>query len=173
MRFVFPCMEYEEKAKEYMNEFQGLHIHGSGSLDSYLEEFTYEKWVKKVQADMDVANVAKEYVPSLTYFYVDNSDRIIGMINIRLGLNEFLLKEGGHIGYSIRPSERRKGYGTSMLREALVFCKRIGLNKILITCDKINLASAGVAKNCGGKLEDEFYSELYKEVVQRYWIETA
>lgn len=172
MKFVFPCMEFEEQAKEYINEFNGLNIHGSGGLDRYLQEFDYEKWIKKVQKDIDIANVPTEWVPSLTYFYVDDLDRIVGMINIRLGLNDFLLKEGGHIGYSIRPSERRKGHGTNMLREALVFCTRVGLNRILITCDKINLASAGVAKNCGGRLENEFYSEHYKEIVQRYWIET-
>lgn len=172
MKFVFPCMEYEEQAKDYIKEFDGSHIHGTGALDRYLKEFSYDKWVKKVRDDIDIANVSKDWVPSLTYYYVNDSNRIVGMINIRLGLNDFLLKEGGHIGYSIRPTERRKRYGTSMLREALVFCKRIGLNRILITCDKVNLASAGVAKNCGGRLENELYSELYKEIIQRYWIET-
>jgi len=92
------------------------------------------------------------------------------MINIRLALNDFLRKEGGHIGYCIRPSERRKGYGTQMLRETLLFCGTIGLYDIVISCDKDNVASSGMIKKCGGKLDAEFYSEFFKEVIQRYQI---
>lgn len=92
------------------------------------------------------------------------------MINIRLALNDFLRREGGHIGYCIRPSERRKGYATQMLREAIKFCRIIGLNDLILACGKSNSASAGVIKNCGGILESEFYSETFKEVIQRYHI---
>lgn len=173
MRFVFPCEEFEERAQDYIEEFYayGSEIHGSGGLDRYLKEFSYKEWLNKVQSDIDVANVPSDRVPAYTYFYVDDDDRIVGMANIRLELNDFLLREGGHIGYSIRPTERRKGYGAGMLLGAVTFCKRIGLNKILVTCDKVNVASAGVAKKCGGKLENEFFSETYQEIVQRYWIE--
>jgi predicted acetyltransferase len=173
MRFVFPCKEFEEAAKDYIEEFYsyGSQINGCGGLDRYLKEASYQEWLEKVQSDIDLANVPGDRVPAYTYFYVDDNDRIIGMANIRLELNDFLLREGGHIGYSIRPTERRKGYGVDMLQEIITFCKRIGLNRILITCDKRNIASAGVAKKCGGRLENEFYSEIFQEVIQRYWIE--
>jgi predicted acetyltransferase len=121
--------------------------------------------------DLDIANIPSDRVPAYTYFYVREEDyAIVGMINIRLALNEFLRREGGHIGYSIRPTERRKGYATAMLRETLVFCGNIGLRNIIIACDKENPASAGVIKNCGGVLDAEFYSDTFKTVVQRYHI---
>lgn len=174
MKLVFPTKDYEDKAKEYIQEFFDFNseIHGSGYLDSYLEKDEYKEWVSKVSAKTKRANVSENKVPSYTYFYVrEENMKIIGMIDIRLELNDFLLTEGGHIGYSIRPTERGKGYGTMMLQKALEFCKSIGLNKVLIICDKVNNASAGVIKNCGGQLENEIYSEKYGEVLQRYWIE--
>lgn len=94
----------------------------------------------------------------------------VGMLNIRLFLNDFLKKEGGHIGYSIRPSQRRKGYGTRMLQEALDFLRPIGLTDVIISCGKGNPGSVGVIINCGGVLEEEFYSETFGEVIQRYRI---
>ncbi len=173
MKFVFPTEEYQQKAVEYIVEFYtySSEVHGSGGLDRYLKEFTYKDWIKKVTADIDIANIEPDRVPALTYFYVrETDDKIIGMINIRLALNDFLRKEGGNIGYSIRPTERRKGYGSLMLKEALEFCKIIGLNKVIISCDKSNISSAGVIRKCNGKLDEEFYSDRYKEIVQRYII---
>ena len=174
MMFVFPCEEYEDKAKNFIEEFYQYNsdINGTGALDRYLSEDNYQEWLKKVLKDIDLANIQKGRVPAYTYFYVREEDqKIIGMINIRLELNEFQLKEGGQIGYCIRPTERRKGYGTQMLREALQFLKRIGINKVLITCDATNYGSAKIAMNCGGILENEFYSETFKVMAQRYWIE--
>jgi len=173
MRFVFPNKEYEQKAIEFIQEFRDYDspINGTGGLDRFLENATYQDWLLKIEADRDIANIPEDRVPAYTYFYVrEDDDKIIGMINIRLALNDFLRKEGGHIGYSIRPTERRKGYGTRMLREVLEFLKPIGLTNIIITCGKENLASAGVIKNCGGVLEAEFYSDVFNQVIQRYRI---
>jgi len=88
-----------------------------------------------------------------------------------LALNDFLRNEGGHIGYCIRPTERKQHYATNMLNEALAFCKNIGLINIIISCDKSNIASANVIKNCGGILDAEFYSDTFNEVIQRYMIQ--
>ena len=173
MKFVFPCDEYEQKAIEFIQEFYDhqSEINGTGGLDDYLKTASYAEWLKKVMRDLDIANIPDGRVPAYTYFYVrEEDDKIIGMINIRLALNEFLRSEGGHIGYSIRPSERKKGYGTSMLREALSFCKIIGLREIIITCDKINIASSAMIKSCGGVLESEFYSDVFKADVEKYTI---
>ena len=94
-------------------------INGSGALDYYLAEMSYEEWLKKVQADMDMANILPGRVPALTYFYVrEEDDQILGMINLRLSLNDFQRTEGGHIGYCVRPTERRKHYAREMLKEA-------------------------------------------------------
>ena len=173
MRFVFPCKEYEIRAIEFIQEFHDhqSEINGTGGLDGHLSKATYSDWLVKVLKDFDIANIPEGRVPAYTYFYVRASDdKIIGIINIRLALNDFLRNEGGHIGYSIRPMERGKGYGTSMLREALSFCKAIGLCDIIVTCDKDNITSATVIKNCGGVLVQEFYSDVFKTDVQRYTI---
>ena len=94
------------------------------------------------------------------------------MVNIRLALNDFLRKEGGHIGYSIRTTERRKHYATELLKDAVAVCNRIGIQEVLVVCNKENVASAGVIKNCGGVLKDEFFSETYQEMTQMYCIDS-
>ena len=173
MRLVFPTIEYKDKAIEYINEFYEYdsEINGSGSLDRFLKESTYEKWLEKLVVAIDIANMQENKVPDLTYFYVrEFDDRIVGMINIRLALNDFLRKEGGHIGYAVRPTERMKGFGTDMLAEGIKVCERIGIHEVLVSCDKENIASSGVIKNCGGVLKDEFYSQTYDEILQMYII---
>ena len=174
MKLVFPNINYKEKAIEFINEFNEYksEINGSGALDGYLNDSTYEEWLGKVLADIDIANIQKPRVPALTYFYVrEEDDKIIGMINIRLALNDFLKKEGGHIGYCIRPTERGKRYATNMLNSALEVCDILGIKEVLVTCDKLNIASASVIKNCNGKLVEEFYSETFNEDLQKYVIE--
>ena len=124
-------LEYKEKAIDYINEFYEYNseINGSGSLDRFLRESTYEAWLQKLIGAIDIANIPQGKVPGLTYFYVrEVDDRIVGMINIRLATSDIVRTEVGHMGYSIRPAERRKHYGTQMLREALEFCKPLRLN---------------------------------------------
>ena len=173
MKLVFPTIEYKEKAIDFIHEFYEYdsEINGSGSLDRYLRESTYEAWLAKVLSDVDIANIEKPRVPALTYFYVrEEDDKIVGMINIRLTLNDFLRTEGGHIGYGIRPTERRKHYATEMLKAALRVCDTMSISEVLLSCDRENPSSAGVIKNCGGELEAEFYSETFQETIQRYVI---
>ncbi len=173
MRFVFPNSDYEEKAKDFICEFDKYESesNGSGGLYRYLNQSSYEEWIKKVMADIDIANIEPGRVPALTYFYVREEDeKVVGMINIRLALNAFLREEGGHIGYCIRPTERGKGYATRMLEETLNFCGSIGLTKFVLTCDQSNIASARVIQRCGGRLEAEFYSETFRQTIQRYRI---
>lgn len=108
------------------------------------------------------------FVPSSLYFLVDENNRIYGAIHIRRVLNESLLKNGGHIGYGIRPSERKKGYVTLMLSSALPIAKSLGIHRVLVTCDKNNLASARTIMKNGGVLENEIRDG--DEAIQRYWI---
>jgi predicted acetyltransferase len=173
MKLVFPDLLYKEKALQFINEFYEYNsdINGSGGLEGYLKESTYEEWIKKVYADIDIANIPQPRVPALTYFYVrEEDDKIIGMINIRLALNDFLKKEGGHIGYCIRPTERQKHYATDMLDSALKICDTLGIREVILTCDKLNIASSKVIKNCKGELVEEFYSDTFKEDIQKYII---
>ena len=173
MKFVFPNRDYEQKAIDYIQEF---HVHqsqphGVSGLDRCLKDSSYADWLDKLQKDLDIANIPKDRVPAITYFYVREDDsKIVGIINIRLALNDFLRSYGGHIGYSIRPTERRRGYGTRMLSEALEVCKIIGLNRLILTCDKENPASANVIRSNGGILEAEYITEFSDSEIQRYII---
>ncbi|MBE6529611.1 MAG: GNAT family N-acetyltransferase [Ruminococcaceae bacterium] len=109
-------------------------------------------------------------VPDSVFFLLDiDRNRLLGAVNIRHYLNDFLLREGGHIGDGIRPSERGKGYGTELLRLALSECKKLGIDKVLITCDKDNLASAKCIQKNGGIMENEIVNSE-GVVEQRYWI---
>ncbi|SDY92414.1 Predicted acetyltransferase [Proteiniborus ethanoligenes] len=170
IRLILPSKEYEKEAYEYIQEFieYNSEINGTGGLDSY---HNYDEWLLKLEKDLDLPNIPEGRVPANTYFFVRSLDnKIVGMINIRHKLNEFLLNEGGHIGYSIRPTERKKGYATLMLKSALQKCREINLDKILITCDKANVASARVIQKNNGVLENEIFSETFSEIIQRYWI---
>lgn len=169
-KLVYPTKEYEKKAKEYIQEFYEYEseINGTGGLQRYNN---YDEWLLKVEKGSDLLNIPEDKVPANTYFFIRASDsKILGMINIRHRLNDFLLNEGGHIGYSIRPTERKNGYATIMLRLGLEKCRELKLENVLVTCDKINVASAKVIQNNSGILENEVYSETLSEVIQRYWI---
>lgn len=108
-------------------------------------------------------------VPDSTFFALDQSrDIFIGAINIRHELNERLLRDGGHIGDGVRPSERNKGFGTAIVRLGLEECRKLGISKVLMVCDKENVASRKTIINNGGVLENEI--EVDGEVVQRFWI---
>jgi predicted acetyltransferase len=170
VRLVYPSKEYEKKAFEYIQEFieYKSEIHATGGLDRY---DNYDEWLLKVEKDTDIPNIIEDRVPSNTYFFVRVSDdKIIGMINIRHRLNEFLFNEGGHIGYSIRPTERKKGYATLMLSLGLQKCRELNMDRVLIICDKVNEPSAKVTKNNNGVLEKEVYSDWWSQIIQRYWI---
>ena len=110
-------------------------------------------------------------VPDSVFFLLDvDRNILLGAVNIRHYLNDYLVKYAGHIGDGIRPSERRKGYATEMIRLSLIECKKLGIIKVLMVCDKSNIASRkSIIKN-GGILENEFLDDK-GEVQQRFWIE--
>lgn len=120
--------------------------------------------------NLELAEARDGLVPDSMFFLLDDDrDRLLGAVNIRHYLNEGLLRDGGHIGDGIRPSERRKGYATKMIGLALEECKKLGIDRALICCDKENIGSAKSIMNNGGVLENEITDED-GEVVQRYWI---
>ncbi|MEE1075686.1 MAG: GNAT family N-acetyltransferase [Acutalibacteraceae bacterium] len=112
-------------------------------------------------------------VPDSVYFLLDvESDILLGAVNIRHRLNNHLLQFGGHIGDGVRPSERRKGYATEMIRLSLIECKKLGINRVLMVCYKTNVGSAkSIIKN-GGVLENELVDDNGK-TQQRYWIDVV
>lgn len=121
--------------------------------------------------NLDITQPKDGLVPDSTFFLWDEDRNILlGAVNIRHRLNDFLLQYGGHIGDGIRPSERRKGYATEIIRLALLECRKLGIDRVLMVCDKTNTGSAkSIIKN-GGVLENEF-TDPEGNIQQRYWIE--
>ena len=148
--FEIPGISRKEDAIDYIREFleYGSEINGAGGLHRFLDD--YEGWLKKLDLDyIQVPN--EERVPGRTYFLVRESDsRIVGMINIRLALNERLSHYGGHIGYSIRPTERGKGYNNINLYLGLKVCRKYGIERIFMDADLENPASWKTMEAFGG-----------------------
>ena len=112
------------------------------------------------------------WVPDTQYICVRNRDvRIVGMLDIRHELNEACLNLFGNIGYSVRASERRKGYASAMLAMAKEICRETGMGRILISCHRENTASSRIIQKNGGILENEVTDHRNGAVLQRYWIE--
>lgn len=109
------------------------------------------------------------WVPDSTFWLVSEDHRILGAVNIRHELTEFLLNRGGHIGYGIRPSERRKGYAAELLRLSLIEAKKLGINKALVVCDEDNVASERTIISNGGIADEDFIEENGNKM-KRYWI---
>ncbi|PEU79212.1 GNAT family N-acetyltransferase [Bacillus anthracis] len=115
-------------------------------------------------------NLPQSWVPDSTYWLVTDNNRIVGAVNIRHGLTEHLFNAGGHIGYGIRPSERRKGYATKLLELSLEKTKKLNITRALVVCDEVNTASEKTILHNGGVRDDDFI-EADGNVVRRFWIE--
>ncbi|AZJ23603.1 GNAT family acetyltransferase [Bacillus wiedmannii] len=169
MKLLKPTNEYSEQIIEYREAF--LHTdekpHGSSSLQNF---DSLDKWFEKVSIQEVEENLQGNRVPSSQFLSFEKGE-LIGFVNIRHRLNQELLLESGHIGYSVHPNKRRQGYATKQLQLALDEAQKLGLQKVLITCDKVNIASAKTIQKVGGMLEDEVVSVHTGEIVQRYWIE--
>ena len=154
-----------QQIEDYKNEFilNNETIHGAANLT----DLSINDWVKFVENTKYKETVTPGFVTAHTFFALVN-DRIVGIINGRHELNDYLLNFGGHIGYSVRKSERRKGYGKKMLAYTSEFLFSLGLEKILITCDKNNIASKRTIESCGGILKNEVIEE--SRITLRYWI---
>jgi predicted acetyltransferase len=109
------------------------------------------------------------HVPS-TFLVADVGGTIVGRVSIRHELNNFLEREGGHIGYCVLPGYRRRGHATEILQQGLTIIRAIGVDRVLVTCDDDNAGSAAVIESNGGELESVTRTAPSKPLKRRYWI---
>ena len=159
-----PTLADKETVLEMMAEFERRQsAHDGGFWDA--ENFVYEEWLEtNMQKEMGI-NLPENRVPSIQYVLFDKSGHALGFLNLRLRLHEGLLNHAGHVGYSIRPSERGKGYAKESLRQGLQVAKGKNIKRALVTCSTENPASRAVILANGGELED------VRNGTERYWID--
>ena len=155
IRLIRPQAQHKEAALAFRQEFFDHNetvINGSELLD---QTDSYEDWLSAVRANADPETVDPAWVVTDTYFALDNADRIIGIIDLRHELKGFL-NDFGHSGYSVRPSERGKGYGTAMLRQIIKAAKQAGMDSLQLSVERSNEPSVRMITGCGGRYERSF-----------------
>ena len=166
---VKPDLSYTDEIIKYKEESlkESPLINGSAGLDRLS---SIEDWLEELKKRSCEDTVPEGLVPSSTYLAVREKDNyIVGMIDIRHYLNEYLTEAGGHIGYGVRKTERNKGYAKQMLKLALEKCKELKIKRVLITCDEDNIASEKVILSANAKLED--IRNVDGENKKRFWID--
>ena len=132
---------------------------------------TAPEWIEKSISGKDPSAVEPGLVPATQFIYVRETDnKVVGMLQVRHYFNDNLRLYGGHIGYSVRPDERRKGYATAMLRDALPRCRELGLTDVLITCYADNEGSRRAILANGGVYESTVREPEADRDLERYWI---
>jgi predicted acetyltransferase len=173
IRLELPNIKYKKTYLEAVREFQEIGS-DNDSTDHYfrqnLEDLnnSFESFVKE-KIDSHNGIVKEGWVPSTQFWIIEDNDEYCGRISLRHRLNEFLTRYAGNIGYDIRPSKRGKSYATIALGLCLKEAKKIGLEKVLLTCSDDNIASIKVIEKNGGVLQDKITKDS-GELTRRYWI---
>ena len=169
---VKPDLTYYEKYNEMMNEWCDSKTQiAPWFLDRPFN--TIEEFAEFIQMldETELGNQDKRYCSTTSYFVIDENDRLVGAASLRHYLTVEGLNTWGHIGYGVRPSERRKGYGTEILKLTLEEAKKKKIYKVLMGAHKSNVGSCKVIENCNGIFENEVNDPNDdKEKINRYWI---
>ncbi len=171
--FRLPTREDAEEVSAYRKEFLNADssMDGAGPLRRFADPF---EWLREIENYRNPETVPAGKVQASQFICVRERDnRIVGMLQVRHYFNDYLEKYAGHIGYSVRPSERRKGYAKWMLRQGLDFCRSIGLARVLISCEVNNEASRRTILANGGVYESTVYEPEEQIDLQRYWIDLS
>ena|SRR5215469_4150668 len=141
----------------------------------YSPDMDFKDYLKQLDDHRAGINLPERFVPS-TFLVAEVAragrvgPEIVGRTSIRHQLNDFLLEEGGHVGYGVLPASRRRGYATEILRQSLIVARSIGIDQVLVTCDDDNIGSIKAIEACGGRLENVVVSEAGAPR-RRYWID--
>jgi len=165
-----PTSEYASQLAEYRREFLDADssMDGCGPLRRYEDP---EEYIQVCKDYEDPERVPSHLVPATQFLFIRKRDnRLVGMIQVRHRFNDFLEKYAGHIGYSVRPSERRKGYAKVMLKMVLPFCQEIGIDKVLISCIDDNIGSEKTILANGGVYESTVHEPNEDRDLKRFWI---
>ena len=171
LKLVEPCESLLGALAEFFVEY-GDNVRNVDGL-GWVPDVELGEMVKRLRERAEGINLPEGFVPANAYWLVRDGSTILGTLGLRHRLTESLREIGGHIGYTIRPSARGKGYATRMLSMALLKARQLGLNRVLITCDRNNRASARVIEKNRGVLEREkpLVHKGKPRVCCYYWIE--
>lgn len=161
-----------EKYIQQCQDYKDIMLKNNSSMDGCgsLKQNDVKTWIKESKDYHRGKNVQPNMVPATQLIAVDEDEKVVGMLQIRHSIeHEYLGKFGGHIGYSVRCDERRKGYAKQMLKQSLYWCKKLGIKKVLITCKKENIASSKTILSNGGIFEREVQNG--DNTMLRYWID--
>ena len=166
LKLIEPAIEFDRAIQAFRAQFlfPGMSMDGGGGLIRLDDTKEWLRRVAKARADE----------ATLQYIYLRETDgKVVGVIQIRLRLDDTAQRYSGHIGYAVAPSERRKGYATQMLTRALEICRESGLARVLVCCLKDNEASRRTIKRCGGVYESTVYQSERDRYLERYWIKAG
>jgi len=174
MELIEPQSAYKDSfiaaVKEYKNEEDTLTTRRYRNLSLQDLESNFDAFVEQERSHALGRNLPENYVPQTELWLVDSGE-YIGHVGIRHTLTDRLLQVGGHIGYGIRPSKRREGYGTKILELALPKMRELGIERILVTCDVTNTASRRIIEKNGGVLENQVHNPETGVDKLRFWID--
>jgi len=167
---VKPSALYKDS---YMKGLKEFHCEGRNlQYDFEKINVSFNEFVQEL-LDREDENKLKEGRVKESIFWLIDRHEFIGRVSVRHELNENLSKIGGHVGYEIRPSKRRKGYGKRILELGLKEAKKLDLKKVLVTCDSYNLGSKKIIESNGGVFENELFIDDSNVGKLRYWIDLA
>ena len=169
MKLVIPDKTHKTGVMEYAQEFLAKHPEHIPGAPSLAKSDSYDTWLQSIAKDLH--NIDPERVIATQYIAIDANERIIGVIQLRHDLTPYLREFGGHIGYSVRPSEQGKGYATAMLHLCLDKAREVGLERVLVTCDDDNAGSRRVIEKAGGVLENAVDNPTTGKQTLRFWID--
>ncbi|WEK56032.1 MAG: GNAT family N-acetyltransferase [Candidatus Cohnella colombiensis] len=168
IKLVKPQIKLES---EYLSFYQEWKESGEDMVPWVISKdpSDFREMLKSLSDNEEGVGLQEGWVSDSTFWLINNDNRVLGVVNLRHKLSEFLYNAGGHIGYGIRPSERLKGYATLILKLSIIEAKRLGIEDVLVVCDEWNVGSQKTIIKNGGE-PDTDYVEEDGNVIKRYWI---